>query len=89
MVTTAHSGVFFGYANGYTPGDAVIHLKQARNCLYWGTDQKGFLGLADKGPTSSARVGPPATSLELRDITSVAELSADAVAAWEKAPWRG
>lgn len=88
MVTTAHRGLFFGYADGYAPGDAVIHLKRARNCLYWGEDHRGFLGLAEKGPTSSARVGPPAVSLELRDITSVAELTDDAISAWEKAPWR-
>ena len=84
LVTTAHKGVFFGYAKD-TKG-AVIELRAARNCIYWPSDQKGFLGLASVGPVSGARVGP-AADLELRDITSVAVCTPAAVEAWEKAPW--
>ncbi len=84
LVTTAHRGVFFGYATK-TDG-ATIKLKQARNCLYWGTDTKGFLGLAANGPTKSSRVGP-AADIELRDITCVAECTPAAIDAWENAPW--
>jgi len=84
LVTTSHKGVFFGYAKD-TKG-AVIKLRAARNCIYWPTDQKGFLGLASTGPVSGARVGP-AADLELRDITSVAVCTPAAVEAWEKAPW--
>ena len=84
LVTTAHKGVFFGYAKD-TKG-AVIKLRAARNCIYWPTDQKGFLGLASVGPISGARIGP-AADLELRDITSVAVCTPAAVEAWEKAPW--
>lgn len=84
LVTTAHRGVFFGYARD-TDG-ATIKLRSARNCLYWGADNKGFLGLASMGPTQSARIGP-AADIELRDITCVAECTADAVTAWESAPW--
>lgn len=87
LVTTAHRGVFFGYVNGnYTPGDAIIHLRAARNVVYWPTGQRGFLGLASDGPKSGARIGPPA-DIELRDITCVAQCAAEAVAAFEKAPW--
>ena len=84
LVTTAHKGVFFGYAKD-TRG-AIISLRAARNCIYWPTDQKGFLGLASTGPVSGSRVGP-AADLELRDITSVATCTPQAVEAWEKAPW--
>jgi hypothetical protein len=84
VVTTAHRGVFFGYTHD-TSG-AIIDLRAARNCLYWSTDQKGFVGLAAFGPTKNARIGP-AADLELRDITSVAACTPEAVAAWEKAPW--
>jgi len=84
LVTTTHKGVFFGYAKD-TKG-AFIELRAARNCIYWPTDQKGFLGLASVGPVSGARVGP-AADLELRDITSVAVCTPAAVEAWEKAPW--
>ena len=84
LVTTAHKGVFFGYAKD-TKG-AAIELRAARNCIYWPSNQKGFLGLASTGPVSGARVGP-AADLELRDITSVAVCTPAAVEAWEKAPW--
>jgi len=86
LVTTAHRGVFFGYATD-TAGD-VIKLRAGRNCLYWSTDVRGFLGLARTGPTSSCRIGPPA-DVELRAITAVAEVTPDAVRAWESAPWKG
>lgn len=92
LVTTAHRGVFFGYAeslpfkeqqNGLLCGS----LRAARNCLYWPSGNKGFLGLASDGPQSGARVGP-AADIELRDITCVAEVTDAATAAWEKAPWK-
>ena len=85
LVTTAHRGVFFGYAVGSTSG-TTIKLKQARCCIYWPRETKGFLGLANTGPLEGARVGPPA-NIELRDITCVAECTPEAVAAWEAAPW--
>lgn len=84
MVTTAHRGVFFGYA-GDTSGE-TIKLRAARNCIYWSAKVKGFLGLAKDGPDSSCRIGP-AADIELRNITCVAEVTAEAVAKWEAAPW--
>jgi hypothetical protein len=84
MVTTSHKGVFFGYASK-TDG-AVIKLRRARNCIYWPTANKGFLGLASIGPVDGARIGP-AADIELRDITCVAECSEEATKAWELAPW--
>ena len=83
VVTTKHRGVFFGYATD-TSGE-VIELKQARNCIYW-RGIKGFLALAESGPTKDCRVGPPA-DIELRDITCVAACSPVAVKAWEKGYW--
>lgn len=84
LVTTAHRGVFFGYASK-TDG-AVIVLRAARNCIYWPTQQKGFLGLANMGPVDGSRIGP-AANIELRDITCVAEVTPEAVKKWEAAPW--
>lgn len=84
LVTTAHRGVFFGYAEN-TDGDTIA-LKQARLCVYWSRDVKGFMGLASKGPTANCRIGPPA-DITLRAITSVAEVTPEAVKAWESAPW--
>lgn len=84
LVTTAHRGVFFGYATD-TAG-ATIKLRSARNCIYWSSDVKGFIGLASAGPTTGCKIGP-AAKIELRDITCVAECTPEAVAAWENAPW--
>lgn len=84
LVTTAHRGVFFGYTTE-TMGP-TIKLRAARNCLYWPKQNKGFLGLANMGPLTGSRVGPPA-DIELRDITCIAECTPKAVDRWENAPW--
>lgn len=85
IVTTEHRGVFFGYADD-TDGE-TIKLERARLCVHWSSDLRGFMGLAAKGPSSSCRVGPPAT-ITLRAITSVTEVeNPEAVERWEKAPW--
>jgi hypothetical protein len=84
LVTTTHRGVFFGYATK-TDG-ATIALRAARNCIYWSSDVKGFLGLASTGPSKSCKIGP-AADIEVRDITCVAECTPAAAQAWEAAPW--
>lgn len=84
LVTTLHRGVFFGYAED-TSG-STVKLTRARCCIYWPRGNHGFMGLAADGPKSGARVGPPA-DINLRDVTSVAECSPAAVAAWEAQPW--
>lgn len=84
IVTTAHRGVFFGYTDK-TDGETIT-LRDARLCLYWSRDVKGFMGLAATGPTSGCRIGPRAT-ITLRAITSVVSVEPVAVKAWEAAPW--
>lgn len=86
LVTTAHRGVFFGYATD-TEGETIA-LKRSRLCVYWSTDVKGFMGLASKGPTAGCRIGP-AADITLRNITAVLEVTPEATKAWEAAPWRG
>jgi hypothetical protein len=85
VVTTAHRGVFAGYATD-TSG-STIALRAARCCLYWPAENRGFLGLAADGPKKGARIGP-AADIELRDVTCVASCTPEAVEAWEKTPWR-
>lgn len=85
LVTTAHRGVFFGYASK-TDGQTVA-LKRARLCIYWSADVKGFMGLAANGPTTGCRIGP-AADIELRNITAVLDVTPAAVEKWEAAPWR-
>jgi hypothetical protein len=84
LVTTAHRGVFFGYADK-TDGE-TIRLKRARLCVYWTADLRGFMGLASQGPKSGCKIGP-AADIELRAITSVVAVSPEAVEKWESAPW--
>lgn len=84
LVTTAHRGVFFGYATK-VDGE-TIKLKRARLCVYWSSELHGFMGLASNGPSSSCKIGP-AADIELRNITAVATVTPEAVAKWESAPW--
>ena len=84
LVTTAHRGVFFGYAK--ETGGEVIKLRAARMCVYWSSDLRGFMGLASHEPNQNCKIGP-AADIELRAITSVTEVSPAAAEKWEKAPW--
>jgi hypothetical protein len=84
VVTTAHRGVFFGYAD-QIDGEQIA-LKQARLCTYWSADMRGFMGLAALGPSKTCRVGRPA-DITLRNITAVLDVTPDAVARWESGPW--
>ena len=85
VVTTAHRGVFFGFAK--PTENKTIRLRDAQMCVYWSADVKGVLGLASKGPSSSCRIGPPVPFITLQDITSITEASEEAAKAWAKQPW--
>jgi hypothetical protein len=84
VVTTAHRGVFFGYAED-TEGETIA-LKRSRLCVYWSADVHGFMGLAANGPSKSCRIGPPA-AITLRNITAVLEVTPEAAKRWESGPW--
>ena len=79
IVTTAHRGVFFGYATD-TDGE-TIELKRSRLCLRWTADLRGFMGLAAFGPSSSCIIGAPA-DITLRAITAVLEVTPEAEKKW-------
>lgn len=81
IVTTEYRGVFFGYATD-TSGDTIT-LTNARNCIYWSAKTGGFMGLASKGPGAGSRIGERVEKIELRKVTAVLEVSANAAAAWE------
>ena len=85
LVTTAHRGVFFGFASpDETENKAKITLTDCRNCLYWQKEVGGFLGLAATGPSTDCRVGASAKKVVLHDITSVSHCTAEATAAWTR-----
>lgn len=86
LVTTIHRGVFFGYASAGVK-DKSITISNARNCVYWSADVKGFLGLAANGPTEGCRIGPKVPELTLTGVTSVSSVTPEAVEKWEKNPW--
>lgn len=83
IVTTEFRGVFFGYATD-TSGDNIT-LNRARNCIYWPSSQGGFAGLAAEGPAKGARIGAAVSTIDLRKVTAVIEVSQDAAAKWEVA----
>lgn len=84
LVTTAHRGVFFGYATD-VQGE-TIKLRAGRLCIYWSSELRGFMGLASHGPSTSCKIGP-AADIELRNITAVVSVAPEAVAKWEASPW--
>ena len=85
VVTTAHRGVFFGYAT--TDEGTDLLLERARMCLYWHESVRGVFGLAVSGPRSATRVGPEVTRLRVQGVVSVAHVTPEAEAAWLKAGW--
>ena len=86
LVTTIHRGVFFGYMTQSVKAKTIT-IEDARNCIYWSADVKGFLGLAATGPTNSCKIGPKVPELTLTDVTSVSKVTPEAEEKWGKAPW--
>lgn len=87
LVTTEHRGVFFGYVDTDGQVGSTVTLKNARNCVYWSSATKGFLGLAVTGPDSNSRIGPRVEELTLLGVTSVSAVSDGAIERWEAQPW--
>lgn len=83
IVTTAHKGVFFGYAED-TDGE-TIKLMGARMCLFWCEEVGSFMGLAAVGPLNGSNVGRRA-DITIRNITAVLEMTDAAVKCWEAFP---
>lgn len=79
IICTQHRGVFFGYATD-TSG-STVRLKRARMAIKFGTT-RGVMQLAETGPTSQSKISARA-DVELRNVTAVFEVAADAAAAWE------
>ncbi len=86
LVTTDKRGMFFGTLTELDATTAT--LTNVRNCLYWDTGMKGFLGLASDGPSAKCRIGPAAPTSVLFGVTSITECTAAAVTSWESAPWK-
>ena len=84
LVTTEFKGVFFGKVKNDKRLPEKITLTEAKNCIYWSSDCKGFLGLAAFGPTSGCRIGAEIKEITLWKITSVTPVEKEAVEKWKK-----
>jgi hypothetical protein len=82
LVTTDKRGVFAGRL--VKDSGRTVTLADGRNCIYWSTECKGFLGLAAHGPIGDSRIGPPAPELVLHGVTAVALCTDEARAVWER-----
>lgn len=82
LVTTKHRGVFAGLVpDDYDLTQTTMRLEQARCAIHWGTT-RGFMELAETGPTKKSLIGAPATLESLHDITSVTSITDGAWAKW-------
>jgi len=88
LVTTSHRGVFFGILSEERDNGTTVVLIGCQNCITWGADVKGFLGLAATGPTESCRIGPDVPKSTIYSVTSITECTEEAVAAWRSMPWK-
>ena len=83
LVTTEYKGVFFGYIPqaDFTANETI--MSQARNCIYWSSNTKGFLGLTADGPNDECRIGAMAGGdIVNKKITSITKVSEKAEAVW-------
>lgn len=88
LVTTKHRGVFFGFVDDDQDlNQNDIWVQDAKNCIYWDAGIKGFWGLARFGPDEKCKIGPSVPRALIKDVTSVAECTSDAIANWKKEIW--
>ena len=85
MVTTEYRGVFMGEL--VEENGTKCTLKNAQMCVHWSSDAHGVFGLATKGPGDGCRIGPPVPQLTLRKVTSVCDVTPEAVERWRAEPW--
>ena len=82
LITTKHRGVFAGFLSAARDEGRTVTLTRARNAIRFGTT-RGFLELADTGPTHSSKIGATAPELTLYDVTSCTTCSDVAASAWQ------
>lgn len=90
LITTDNTkrGVFMGYINPDDADKETIEAQDFRMAVYWSPDVKGVIGLAATGPTKNCRITKAAKRAVIKGVTAVIELTAEAVKAWEKEPWK-
>ena len=81
IITTSFRGVYYGRLVSLR-GDTCM-LGDARMCIYWGTTN-GVDELAATGPTTTSKLGAQVPLVRLYGLTSIALVTGDAEAAWDK-----
>ncbi len=84
LVTTEFRGVFYGRIKNATKLPQEIVLTDVRNCIYWDSSCKGFLGLASTGVTPKCRIGKRVPEITLYKVTSVTPVTKEAIKTWEQ-----
>lgn len=88
VVTTKHSGVFYGYFDGDLDIDGPITLTNARMAVYWDVAMHSVMGLAAKGPSKKCRISPAVPCLTVNGVTAIMPITDKAaIEAWEAEPW--
>ena len=85
VVTTSHRGVFFGTLAKREGSD--VELENARVCIYWTRETRGFVGLAKTGPLGDSRVSRSCPRMAISSVTSIMECTQESVTRWESGPW--
>ena len=86
LVGTERTSLWFGYLVG-EPTRERVELERARMIAFWPEKDRLAAGLAAQGPSKEARVTPQCPRVVLFEVCSVLDVSADAVAKFEEAPW--
>ena len=85
LVTTKHRGVFAGLVPVSADlSETTLALKSARMVIRW-RNTNGLFGLAKNGPGNDCTISAEADVPVLHDITSVADITAEAWSKFEAA----
>lgn len=84
IVTTKHRGVFFGELIESNADSKSVRLANVRCAIRFGT-KGGFIELANTGPTKNSRIGDPAPSADIYDVTMITDVTAEAAEKWRAA----
>lgn len=85
VITTTHRGVFGGRFVSRDEDEVV--LDDARVCVYWPRETKGFVGLAVSGPVKGSRVSEACKRMTVPNVTAILECSDEAAKQWESGTW--
>jgi len=89
VVTTDNTrrGVFFGELVKHDEKIEIAVLKDAQMAVHWSSATKGVLGLASIGPQKGSRITPIIPKIKLNGVTSIMDVTKEAVEMWRKEPW--